>query len=413
MKSWLEEKLLALNGTTTMNKANGFTRLGYSEEEWSAMNVFQSIAHSLGLAVRRDAAGNMIARWETRENQHLPAVATGSHLDTVINGGGYDGVAGVLTGLAAIKRLQDENFISDYPIEVICFASEESSRFNVSTFGSKAMAGLWKESFANLKDRNGTTLKSAMESLGLTWERVPLAERSSEEIKSFIELHIEQGPVLENKELDFGVVDGIACPIRLLVKVTGKAGHTGTTPMTHRNDALVAIAPLITFVQERAIQIEKEFARPIVATVSTMKVEPNAMNVIPETVTVGIDIRSVYDDLKAKLYAEIETFCTKKMIQSGIQIDIQKIVDNPSIFLNKSLSQRLKQVGESLNYKGIVMNSGAGHDVMNMAQKWPTAMLFIPCRDGLSHHPDEFTSLNDLHKGTEILAAFLRLEAMK
>jgi hydantoinase/carbamoylase family amidase len=195
MEQWLEQHLHQLNLVQDMNQPQGFTRPGYSLEEWEAHDVFKKIAEELGLTVRRDQAGNLMARWNPENHDFLlPAVTLGSHLDTVKGGGGYDGVAGILCALAAIKELRDNGFQPDYPIEIICFASEESSRFPISTIGSKAMSGILNtDDLEKVKDEAGYTVKQAVESRGLNWDTIRYAEREENEIKSFVELHIEQG----------------------------------------------------------------------------------------------------------------------------------------------------------------------------------------------------------------------------
>lgn len=410
---WLKAHLHRLNLVNDMNQQVGFTRLGYSKEEWEAMDVFKEIAEDLGLFVRRDFAGNLIARWNpSEEASSLPAVALGSHLDTVKGGGGYDGVAGVLCALGAVKELKNEGFQPDHPIEVICFASEESSRFAISTIGSKAMSGILDtEALENVQDETGTTIKKAVENRGLNWDSIKYAERSTDEIKSFVELHIEQGMRIENAGADFGVATAVACPIRLKVQIRGKMGHTGTTPMGMRQDALVTAAPLISFISEKAEQLSKESEYPIVATVSTLNVKPNAMNVIPGAVELGIDIRSVDDALKERFKSLVEAKCLSMEKESHVKMKTDILVHNSSIFLDQETSMALKKIGESLGLKSLVMESGAGHDVMNMSRKWPSGLVFIKCRDGVSHNPDEYASLEDLSIGVDILVGYLRNEA--
>ncbi len=410
MKDWLESTLLQLNLVDSMNQPNGFTRLGYTTEENESIAVFEKIASELGLELRNDEAGNVIARWEGA-HPDLPVVTTGSHVDTVASGGGYDGVAGVLCSLGAVKLLKESGFTPYYPIEVINFRSEESSRFGISTVGSKAMAGLIDLSIGNVPDAQGVTIKEAVEALGFQWDTFLQAERQADEIKSFVELHIEQGTVIEDQQKQYGVVHGVACPIRLKLTVKGKAGHTGTTPMGKRLDALVAVAPLISFVSETALQKSQESPRPVVATVSTIEAFPNAMNVIPGTVEVGIDIRSVDDGLKKEVENAIRQKCTELEQQFHVTIQIDKLVDNPSVLLSDSVAEQLKKAGERTGFTYHEMDSGAGHDVMNMAKKWPSGLIFIPCRDGLSHHPDEHATLDDLEMGVQLVASFLELEA--
>lgn len=409
MKEWLDKHLKALNLTDSMNQAEGFCRLGYTEEEWLAIDVFVSIAEDIGLKVRRDEAGNAIARWEAEDS--LPAVAVGSHVDTVKGGGGYDGVAGVLCGLAAVKKLKEEGFQPASPIEVICFASEESSRFGVSTIGSKAMSGLLnKNEVEGVTDEDGITIRQAVEDMGLSWDAIEDAERPESALKSFIELHIEQGTRVEDAGADFGAVTAVACPIRLKVIVNGQMGHTGTTPMGKRKDAFVAAAPLVSFISETALALSNSSAVPIVATASTLELKPNAMNVIPGTVELGIDIRSVDDSLKKEMEKRIREKCHQLSESFGVTIEVKTLVHNPSVQLDEAVMRKLQHSGEALGYKALVLESGAGHDVMNMAAKWPSGLLFIPCKNGLSHHPEEFASIKDLEMGTKIIAQYLKTE---
>ncbi len=409
INEWLFDHLKKLNVTEEIPKKQGFTRLSFTDEEWQARQVFIETAKSLKLDVREDAVGNVIARWNaTDAHKDAPAFAIGSHLDTVVSGGGYDGVAGVLCGLGAIKVLQDEHFQPKHPIEIISFVSEESARFAISTLGSKAMTGLLDlEDIANMTDKNSVTIKEAIESRGLVFEDIVHAERSAEEFISFVELHIEQGTRIETAEADYGAVTAIACPIRLKVTVEGMAGHTGTTPMRQRQDAFVAAAPLIPFVSEYATELSDENEVPLVATVSTAQVYPNAMNVIPGKVEFGIDIRSVDDQLKEKMKQAIEEKCQQIEEASGVTITIQTLVNNPSVKLHKEVHQQLVDAGKRANLKSFTLESGAGHDVMNMAHKCPAGLVFIRCKDGISHHPAEYASVEDLQIGVDVLTAYL------
>ncbi|SES28449.1 M20 family metallo-hydrolase [Salisediminibacterium halotolerans] len=413
MQQWLEERLLKLNLTETMEKPDGFSRLSYSAEEWAARAKFIELAEELGLAVREDAAGNAIARWNPPSvTEEAPAIAFGSHVDTVTNGGGYDGVAGVLCALATVYQLQEDGFVPAKPLEVICFASEESARFGVSTIGSKAMSGLLdKDTLADVKDQDGVTIKEAVEERGLVYDDTPSAARSEAELEEFIELHIEQGTRVEQAGADVGAVTAIACPIRLQVDGQGKAGHTGTTPMDRRKDALVMAAELITFVYERAQALNERGGMPIVATASTVSCEPNVMNVIPDRVQLGIDIRSVSDALKEELAADIRAKSAEIMARFRVTLEIATLVNNPSVQLDPSIHEALVGAAGAAGLTNYTLESGAGHDVMNMAHRWPAGLLFIPCRDGLSHHPDEHASLADLENGVKVLTAYVKNKA--
>ncbi|PKR77870.1 Zn-dependent hydrolase [Halalkalibacillus sediminis] len=409
MINWIERMLKELNLVESMDQPNGFTRLSYSEGEDRSIEVFKKEAESLGLQVSEDSAGNVIARWEGKRKD-APIVATGSHLDTVSQGGGYDGVAGIISSLGGVKQLMEEGFEPDCPIEVLNFRSEESSRFGVSTIGSKAMSGKLDLSIGKVEDAEGITIKEAAESRGYVWESFIEADKK-EDIKSFVELHIEQGMNIEENEKDFGVVRSVACPVRLKVTIEGKASHTGTTPMNRRQDALVAVAPLVSFVSQKAGSIAGDEGEQLVATVSTIDLVPNSMNVIPGKVELGVDIRSVDDSLKHEIKKQIEDKCREIEDQHKVAISTEVLVDNDSIDLDEGVQSRLMEAGEASGLEGLMMNSGAGHDVMNMQAKCPSGLIFIPCKDGLSHHPGEFASLEDIQKGMHVLTNFLRNEA--
>lgn len=410
LEDWLDKKLCELNVTDSMNKPEGFSRLGYTDEEKVAHQRFITIAKELGLSTYQDQAGNQWAKWVVDE--HAPTIGLGSHLDTVYSGGGFDGVAGVLTAFGAIKLLKEKQFIPKKNIALICFASEESARFGVSTIGSKAISGeLEKEKIANIKDSEGITIKEAVEQFGVDWKTMDSAELPADELEQFLELHIEQGKVLDDQGLDIGIVNGIARPVRLQVKATGMANHTGTTPMNYRKDALVAIAPLINYVENEAIKINERKSGTLVATVSVARVLPNAMNMIPGEVELGIDIRSTNDQLKNEMSELINKYCEKITEDKKIEVTVNKIVDDASVNLDKLMQGKLYKLSESMGLRTICMDSGAGHDVMNMASKWPCGLIFIPSKHGISHHPEEYTKTADLYKGTSLIARYLEQEA--
>ncbi|WP_337017782.1 M20 family metallo-hydrolase [Oceanobacillus massiliensis] len=408
--SWLEEKLLALNLTDTMDVPEGFSRLSFTKKEKHAHHEFQNIARGLGLSVHQDGAGNSWAIWEV--DPVAPTIALGSHLDTVDAGGGYDGAAGMVTALAAIKTLKDSNFMPAKNIAIICFISEESARFGVSTIGSKAIAGkLNKQELETIKDRDGISIKQAMVDYGIDFQSIDQAELPADRLESFVELHIEQGIELETAGASIGIIKGIACPVRLKITAIGMANHTGTTPMDRRSDAFAAIAPLVAFVQSEALKANEQSGQPLVATVSTVILKPNAMNVIPGEVELGIDIRSVDDRLKRAFADKIRKYCGEISGKDGVTIEVTTLVDNDSVMLNEDMHEKLLLASKAAGHETISMNSGAGHDVMNMADRWPSGLIFIPCKNGVSHHPSEHASIEDLEKGTNVMTAFLRMEA--
>lgn len=406
---WIEEKLRQVNLVETMDQPEGFTRLGYSEEEQASQAQFRSIAKELGLRTFQDAAGNQWAVWQVDESARF--IATGSHLDTVYNGGGYDGAAGVVASLAAVKMLKEASFKPTKNIAVIAFACEESARFNVSTIGSKAIAGLIDtDKLALFEDSSGTSLKKAFTECGLDWDVVHEARLEDHQLEQFIELHIEQATQLEKSGTDIGIVRAIAQPTRLRITTIGKTNHTGSTLMDERQDALVAIAPLISFIEEETLVVNRRNI-PLVATVSTIQNSPNAMSMIPGEVVLGVDIRSTSATAKHILVEKIQEFVRTIEAKRGVTISIETLVDDDPIELDPSIHAKLTQLCKDIGLSSMELNSGAGHDVMNLAKRWPCGLLFIPCRNGVSHHPSEHADSEDLLKGTKVLAEYLKQAA--
>jgi hydantoinase/carbamoylase family amidase len=409
LHEWIENTLLALNLTDSMEQKTGFTRLGFSREEKLAHEQFRNIASSLALKTQQDEVGNQWAIWEV--DPDAPTIGLGSHLDTVIEGGGYDGVVGIVAALGAIRELKRKRIKPKKNIAILCFISEESARFGVSTIGSKTLIGkVDKNKWENMKDYEHVTIRQAMEQYGLNWETFHQAYCEDNRFESFIELHIEQGNHLYQNHIDIGIVYGISTPIRLKVTAYGQSNHTGTTQMYERKDALVAIAPLINVVQKEATEINKQSEQAFVATVSTVNVLPNAMNVIPGKVELGIDIRSVDDKLKRQFVSLVETYCKRLEKENQIEIRIDEIVNEKAVLLDKDIQQKLTNICDELKISYCHMNSGAGHDVMNMAKRWPSGLIFIPSVNGISHHPDEYTPLRNIQIGVSVLAAYLERE---
>lgn len=376
------------------------SRLAYTRELQEANCYFIERCTQLGMSVRIDAAGNLIARREGRFPE-LPAVACGSHLDTVYQGGRYDGTLGVAAAIEAVNSLHDKGIATKHPIEIISFACEESSRFGVSTIGSKAMTGrLDQESVARLKDRDGISVPRAFADNGLDFERIGLAARKSEELKVFLELHIEQGPVLENGKVQIGVVSGIASPTRLEVTVQGKASHSGTTPMNLRRDALLGAAEIALEVERAAAG---ESVHGTVATVGVCEVSPGAMNVVPGAASLMIDVRGTETRSKQAVIGRIYRIFSDLERRRGLTIEPRMLSDETPVHLAPEVIRSLCESCGRLGYSWKPMTSGAGHDAMNMAALCPTGLIFVPSRDGLSHHADEYTAPDELGVGAELL----------
>ncbi len=388
----------------TINQYNtgdkGITRIAYSNEEQTCTHAFMRMCKAENLEIRMDSCGNVIARREGKI-EGLPPVAMGSHLDTVYQGGKYDGVLGVTAALEVIKRLNEKKIETNHPIEVISFACEESSRFGVSTVGSKAMAGLFeKEKYRHLKDKDGITLEDALSYCALDINGIDQASRVNEEFKAFFELHIEQGPVLVNNHKKIGIVTGIAAPLRLIVRITGKASHSGTTPMNMRKDALLGAAE-IALELEKVAKAEEDFGT--VATLGVMEVFNGAMNVVPGDVELKIDMRST--SLQSRQRVQDHLVQTIASIKENRKLEIEsiEISSEEPVLLSPEINNALEMVCKDKNIPYQLMQSGAGHDAMNMTRLCPVGLLFVPSVDGISHHPNEYTAIEDILIGIDVL----------
>jgi len=379
---------------------NGITRIAYSDEEQTCTHAFMRMCKTENLEIRMDACGNVIARREGRRND-LPPVVMGSHLDTVYQGGKYDGVVGVTAALEIIKRLNEKEIVTDHPIEIISFACEESSRFGVSTVGSKAMAGILdKEKYRHLTDRDGITMEKAFALCALDFDSVDEASRNHEEFKAFFEIHIEQGPVLINNQKKIGIVTGIAAPVRLIITINGKASHSGTTPMNMRRDALLGASEIALELEKAALK-EQEYGT--VATVGVMNIHSGAMNVIPGKVELKVDIRSISSESRQRVIDRLYQVISQIEDTRQLDIDSTVISSEEPVLLSPNVIDVLTKISKEKALPYEVMQSGAGHDAMNMAKLCPTGLIFIPSVDGLSHHPDEYTDMDDVLLGIDFL----------
>lgn len=378
----------------------GITRVAYSNLEQACTHAFMRMCKAENLEIRLDSCGNLIARREGRMKELAPVVM-GSHLDTVYQGGKYDGVVGVTAALEIIKRLNEKGMVTDHPIEIISFACEESSRFGVSTVGSKAMAGLFeKEKYRHLEDRDGISMEKAFSHCALDFNSIDQASRVHEEFKAFFELHIEQGPVLINNDKKIGIVTGIAAPARFLIKITGKASHSGTTPMNMRSDALLGASEIALELEKAAIQ---EQTYGTVATVGVLDVFSGAMNVVPGAVELKVDIRSSSLESRQRVIDHLYHTISAVKKSRKLDFEIKQISSEEPVQLSHKLMDVLKHIceGKELSYQ--MMQSGAGHDAMNMTRLGPVGLIFIPSVDGLSHHPNEFTEIDDILNGIDVL----------
>ncbi len=379
------------------------TRILYTKPDLEARAYLKGLCEEAGLSLREDGLGNIFARWEG-SSPHLPAVATGSHFDAIPFAGMYDGTVGVLGGLEAIRALQRSGFKPRRSIELLIFTAEEPTRFGIGCLGSRALAGvLVPDSLRLLKDQEGRSLEEVRWEAGYMGrlEEVQLPEGY---YSAFVELHIEQGPVLEQEHVPLGIVTAIAAPASLRVSLEGVGGHAGAVLMPDRHDALCAAAEIILGVEAFA---RSSGSINTVATTGFCEVYPNAVNSIPSRVKLEIDVRDVEqsrrDQVIRSVIQGVEQVCTRREIKYGVEIIN---IDPPA----KSGSEVLKALVAACGDAGVrfkLMVSRAYHDALFMARIAPTAMLFIPCRGGVSHRPDEYAAPEDIARGTYVLALTL------
>lgn len=378
----------------------GITRLAYSNIERKAVKYVAHLCEQEGMEVRIDSVGNMIARREGN-NPKLPVVACGSHIDTVNPGGKYDGTIGVVGALEVVRSLNEKGIVTEHPIEIICFACEESSRFGVSTIGSKAMTGiLKKESISNLIDKEGISIGEALSECSLDIDGIESSNRRKEEFKVFFEMHIEQGPLLEKEGKQVGIAIGIAAPTRFELQIQGKASHSGTTPMNYRKDAFLGAAEIALDLEEAA---KMEQANGTVGTVGVCEVQPGAMNVVPSFVEMKIDIRGTSIESKNKVIENLYLSVNHLKQKRGLQIVVNQLSNESPIELSDEVIDSLTSSCKLNDFSYLHMPSGAGHDAMNMAKHCPTGLIFVPSKDGLSHHPDESTDIEQIGIGVILL----------
>ena len=386
----------------------GVTRLAYSPLDKEAQGWLLKQVQDLGLSVREDAVGNVFLRREGLEVD-LPPVACGSHLDTVIHGGAYDGMCGVVGALEALYMLRDTQLKRS--IEVLIFRAEESSRFGFATMGSKLLTGTATVDKLNKGGKKGDiSFEEALRQWGCAPERAAEAVIAPGTYASFSELHIEQGKVLEEKGIDIGIVRNIAAPTRFKIHIQGMADHSGATPMGMRRDALVAAAKLILAVNEAA---EDEKEHGTVGTVGVVEVEPGSINVVPGDVTLWVDVRGVEMASIKRTLEDIQAEAENVAVTDRVGVRIEMLTSDSPVPLDENLAVQTEGICKELSYSFLHMNSGAGHDAMHMAKIAPTTMVFIPCKGGISHNPAEYASLEDICRGIIVLGNILKREANK
>lgn len=384
-------------------EAPAVTRIAFTPTDLKARAWLKRSCEEAGLAVREDAIGNTFARW-TGSDPKLPAVGTGSHMDAIPNAGKYDGVVGVLGGLEAIRALQRSGFRPKHAVELLLFTSEEPTRFGIGCIGSRMLSGtLSVEAARRLKDGDGASLDEVREKAGFVTQ-LETVKLPADYYKAFVELHIEQGPILERQQIPLGVVTSIAAPASLRISIEGSGGHAGGVLMPDRRDALCAAAELILAIEQAALA---SGAIDTVATVGICEVFPGAVNSIPSRVRISADIRDTNlkrrDEVTQKIDAAGQAIAAKRQVSLSTELLNADAPAQCAPVVIEALSQSCRK--HNLNF--LPMVSRAYHDSLFMSRVAPTAMLFIPCRNGYSHRPDEYASAEDIARGTLVLAETL------
>jgi allantoate deiminase len=386
----------------------GVTRLAYTGLEREAHALFAEWMTDACCSVEVDAAGNTIAVRPGRADG--PAVGTGSHLDSVYTGGRFDGIAGTVAAVEVARLLRDAGIRTERPVRFVAFAGEEGARFGQACIGSKLAAGLSsRDELEARRDRDGVSIAAAMRSVGLDPDRAIARPWRPAEWAAFVELHVEQGSVLEDAELDLGVVDLISGSTRLELTVSGRPSHTGGTPMPGRADALAAAAEAVLTAEQLALDPRYRGTR---ATVGRLTVEPGSITTIPGTVVFSLDVRDVDADRQRRAAAEIVGRMRALCLRRGTTLSARLLADTSPVVLPDWVRNEVTATASDLRLRYRVLTSGASHDAQMINRITPAAMVFVPSARGLSHVPDEWTDPGLLAIGTDLLAAaLLRLDA--
>lgn len=372
------------------------TRVYLSAEHIQANRRVGEWMAAAGMCVWQDSVGNVCGRYEGRD-PCAPALLLGSHLDSVRNAGRYDGPLGVLTAIEVVAHLHQNGIRLPMAVEVVGFADEEGTRFGITLLGSRGLTGTWPEGWLQRTDAQGISVARAMQNVGLDPQNILQSRRAPEAFCAYLELHIEQGPCLQSADLPLGVVTAINGARRLNCRFTGQAGHAGTVPMGQRQDALTAAAEWTLAIES----ITTARGADLVATVGHIEALPGAVNVIPGQVNLSLDVRGPQDDrlntLLADLLEEGQAIATRR----GLAFDAEQFYAINATACDPALQQRLNCCVTPLQGTPMLLPSGAGHDAIAIAECWPVGMLFVRCKDGISHHPLESVTADDVAVATQ------------
>src|SRR5215468_8900381 len=379
------------------------TRIVFTATDLRARAWLNERFEEAGLKARQDAIGNVFARW-SGSDPTAPVVGTGSHIDAIPNAGKYDGVVGVLGGLEAIRALQRTGFSPKHPIELLLFTSEEPTRFGIGCLGSRLLSGsLSPDAARKLTDKHKVPLEEVRRTAGLVGE-LEAVKLPAGYYKAFVELHIEQGPLLERQQVPLGIVSHIAAPASLRISIEGAGGHAGAVLMPDRRDALCAAAELILAIEDEA---RTSGAIDTVATVGMCDVFPGAVNSIPSRVWLSVDIRDTSLQRRDQVMHAIDTDCRSLAAKRQVSVRQELLNADAPADCAATVIEAVTKSCAGQGHRFIQMVSRAYHDSLFMSRIAPTGMLFIPCRNGYSHRPDEYASPEDIVRGTLVLAETL------
>lgn len=390
------EKLSEFNATP----GKGLTRFSFTKEDKQVREYLKEELEKLDVEIYEDEAATLFAKRKGTDEK-LPPIMIGSHFDSVKNGGNFDGPAGVVMALEIFRALEENNIKTKYPVEFVAMIEEEGGRFGAGVFGSRAMAGMVSyEDLVRNKDENGVSMAQAMEEFGFDPKKIGDAKRNPEDIKAFIELHIEQGPLLESKSKDVGIVDYIVGINHINITVKGRPDHAGTTPMDMRADAMDTASKVISKIGGYAV----EENNGTVATVGSLKIKPGATNIVAADVEFTVDLRSKdYESIKrvkSKIVKDLEEL-TKD--NEGLSFETVQMLDIKPVEMSKEILNIFEKNAENNDFSYETMISGAGHDAMIMGSITDVGLIFVPSKDGRSHCPEEWTDYEDLQKGIELI----------
>lgn len=376
------------------NPQGGVSRLGFSEADIQAREYIIELMKQMGLSVSIDAGGNIIG-WRKGKNNQLPVILFGSHIDSVPMGGNYDGDVGVIGALECIDMLNQMDVQTNHPLEVVIFSDEEGG-----LTGSQVMTGILKADDLDRISNSGKTVRQGIKDIGGDPDNLKKAKRNKGDIAAFLELHIEQGAILDSKGLDIGVVEGIVGLEVWDITIKGKANHAGTTPMNLRQDAMLSAAKLVVRINE----IIRSVKGTQVGTVGKINTLPGASNVIPGEVVMSLEIRDLSREKMLGLLEQIKKEAKNIAKETGTQISFKsQQLDIYPALANKELQELISLSAKELGYSSQYMPSFAGHDAQDLAKIAPMGMIFVPSKDGISHSPKEFTSTKDIANGANVL----------